>query len=43
LPSAQEALDAQEGDMKLVKDSSGAVVDFKTVGIKQNYHDPNCK
>jgi hypothetical protein len=42
-PTKQEALDATEGFLELVKDSSGAVVDFKPMGIKQNYHDPKCK
>jgi hypothetical protein len=41
-PSAQEALDAKEGQLEWVKDSTGAVVDFKAVGAKHNYHVKDC-
>jgi len=42
-PSAQEALDATEGKLEWVKASSGAVVDFKPVGVKADYHVADCK
>lgn len=42
-PAAQEALDATEGKLQWVKDSSGAVVDFKPAGVKANYHLADCK
>jgi hypothetical protein len=41
-PGAQEALDAKEGKLEWVKDSSGAVVDFKAVGEKHDYHVKDC-
>jgi hypothetical protein len=41
-PTAQEALDAKEGQLEWVKDSTGAVVDFKAVGAKHNYHVKDC-
>lgn len=41
-PSAQEQLDAQEGKLEWIKDATGAVVDFKAVGEKHNYHVPGC-
>jgi hypothetical protein len=42
-PTAQETLDSNEGKIDWVKDSSGAVTDFKAIGTKANYHDPKCK
>lgn len=41
-PSAQEALDAKEGKLEWIKSSNGAVVDFKAVGIKADYHEKGC-
>jgi hypothetical protein len=41
-PSAQEQLDAQEGKLEWVKDATGAVVDFKAVSEKHNYHVAGC-
>lgn len=41
-PAAQEQLDAAEGLLQWVKDSSGAVVDFKAVGTEHDYHVPGC-
>lgn len=41
-PSAQEALDAKEGQLEWIKNSTGAVVDFKAVGAKHNYHFKGC-
>ncbi len=41
-PSAQEQLDAKEGKLEWVKDATGAVVDFKSVGEKHDYHVPGC-
>lgn len=37
-PKEQEKIDAQEGIIEWVKDGTGAITDFKLVGIKQNYH-----
>jgi hypothetical protein len=41
-PKAQEALDAKEGQLEWVKNASGAVVDFKAVGTKHDYHVKGC-
>jgi hypothetical protein len=41
-PAAQEALDAKEGQLEWIKDSTGAVVDFKAVGARHNYHEKGC-
>lgn len=41
-PAAQEALDAKEGKLEWVKDATGAVVDFRAVGTKANYHEKGC-
>ena len=41
-PKAQEALDAKEGQLKWVKNASGAVVDFEAVGAKHDYHKKGC-
>lgn len=41
-PKAQEALDAQEGQLEWIKNASGAVVDFKAVAAKHNYHVAGC-
>lgn len=41
-PSAQEALDAKEGQLEWIKDSTGAVVDFKAGAAKHNYHVKDC-
>lgn len=41
-PSAQEQLDAQEGKLEWIKDTTGAVVDFMAVGEKHNYHVSGC-
>ena len=37
-PKEQERIDAQEGIIEWIKDRTGAITDFKLVGIKQNYH-----
>lgn len=42
LPTAQEELDGREGQIDWIKDASGAVTDFRAVGVTQNYHDPEC-
>jgi hypothetical protein len=42
-PDAQAALDASEGKIDWVTDASGAVVDFKAVGVKANYRPDDCK
>jgi hypothetical protein len=42
-PAAHEAIDASEGKLELVTDSSGRATDFKATGVTVSYKDKNCK